>query len=466
MGGVFGVASKNDCVREVFFGTDYHSHLGTSRGGMAIWNGKSIIKVIHNIENAPFRTKFDEDLASLSGNLGMGCISDMEPQPLTVRSHLGHYAITTVGRINNIEELVQKSFSKGSTHFLEMSGNQINPTELVAALIDQEKSFVEGIKKVQKVIKGSCSILILTPDGFFAARDSVGRTPMIIGEKEGAYCISSESCALPNLGYSYRCEAGPGEILFVSADGIEQLSPPNDKMKVCAFLWVYYGYPSSTYEGVNVEIMRYRSGAALARRDNIQVDMVAGIPDSGVAHALGYANESKLPFARPFIKYTPTWPRSFMPQNQDVRKLIAHMKLIPIHQLIKDKKILFCEDSIVRGTQLRETAELLYEAGATEVHVRSACPPLVYGCKFLNFSRNRSDMDMAARQEIEQIEGHDIENYEEYVESGSDKQCCLIERLRKRLNLTSLKFQTTDDMLEAIGLPKEKVCTYCWNGRE
>ena len=434
------------------------------RHGILGWNRHR--KSYSNIENTPFRSKFDSDLSSLFGNIGLGCISDMEPQPLTIRSHHGHYAISTVCRINNLPELVDKSFKKGSVHFLEMSGNMINPTELIAALIDQEDSFEEGIKRVQREVDGSCTLLIMTPDGFYAARDVMGRTPLIIGEKKGAYCISSESSALPNLGYSHKYETGPGEILFVAADGVRQISPPNEHMKICAFLWVYYGYPSSSYEGVNVEMMRYKSGAALARRDSIDVDMVAGIPDSGIAHALGYSNESKIPFYRPFIKYTPTWPRSFMPQDREVRNLVAKMKLIPIHQLIKDKKILFCEDSIVRGTQLSETAELLYGCGASEVHVRSACPPLVYGCKYLNFSRNRTEMELVARQEIKEIEGKEIHSYEEYTDPNNEKQGCMIERIRKRLNLTSLKFQTIDDMLEAIGLPKEKVCTYCWSGRE
>lgn len=467
MGGLFGVVSGHDCVEDVFFGTDYHSHLGTSKGGMAVWNGKNFVRKIHNIENAPFRTKFENDLPLMSGNIGMGCISDAEAQPITVMSHLGNYAIETVGRINNVRELVENSFSNHATHFLEINDGLINPTELVASLIDKEGSYVEGIKRVQEIIDGSCTILLLTPDGFFAARDRYGRTPLIVGEKEGTYCIASETCAFPNLGFTVKHEIGPGEILFISKDGIKQLSPPKEDMKMCAFLWVYYGYPSSAYEGVNVELMRNRCGAALARRDNdLKIDLVAGIPDSGTAHAIGYANESKKPYGRPFVKYTPTWPRSFMPQEQKMRDLVARMKLIPINDMIRGKSLLFCEDSIVRGTQLRETGELLFEAGAAELHVRAASPPLVFGCRYLNFSRNRSEMDLKARRIIREMEGHDVESLEEYVDENSEKHCCMVDMIKKDLNLTSLKYQKLDDMLNAIGLPKDRICTYCWNGKK
>jgi len=467
MGGFFGVVGKKDCVKDLFFGVDYHSHLGTSYGGMAVWTGKAFVRRVHNIENTHFRTKFEDDLSGMSGNMGIGCISDKEPQPLTVCSHLGNYAITTVGRINNTKELVDKTFKKNNAHFLEMSEGEINPTELIAALIDCEPSFEEGISKAQESVDGSCSMLVLTPRGIYAARDRFGRTPMLIGEKEDAFGISFESCAFPNLGYRLKYELGPGEMVLVSPDGVEKIAPPGDSMKICAFLWVYYGYPSSTYEGMNVEVMRYRSGAALARRDDSKVDMVAGIPDSGVAHAIGYANEARIPFGRPFVKYTPTWPRSFMPQDQEVRNLVARMKLIPIYELIHGKRLLFCDDSIVRGTQLRETIELLYDCGAKEVHMRAACPPLVFGCKYLNFSRSRSEMDLAARQSIRELDGNDMpSSLKEYCDPSSEKFCCMVDRIRKRLNLTSLKYQTLEDMLDSIGLPAENVCTYCWNGRE
>ncbi len=466
MGGLFGVISRNDCVTDLFFGTDYHSHLGTARGGMAVWTENGFRRSIHNIENTQFRTKFEKDLQDLSGNLGIGCISDTEPQPLTVCSHLGHYAISTVGRINNMDELLAKVRSDNRVHFLEMNNGKINPTEMVATIIDQFGSFKEGIQKAQEWIKGSCSMLVLTPNGIYAARDRFGRTPLIVGEKEGAYCVSFESCALPNLGYTFKYELGPGEIIFLSQDGIEKISPPGEEMRICAFLWVYYGYPSSTYEGMNVEVMRYRNGAAMARSDTQQADMIAGIPDSGIAHAIGYSNESRVPFGRPFIKYTPTWSRSFMPQDQSMRNLVARMKLIPIPELVKGKRILFCDDSIVRGTQIRETIELLYKCQATEVHMRSACPPLLYGCKYLNFSTSRSEMDLAARQAIRDLEGELPEKLDEYSDPSNKKYHCMVNCIGKKLNLTSLQYQAIHDMLDAIGLPEDKVCTYCWTGKE
>jgi amidophosphoribosyltransferase len=464
MGGLFGVVSKEDCVLDLFYGTDYHSHLGTSRGGLAVLNGKGFTRSIHSIENAQFRSKFEGDIKEMSGNMGIGCISDTEAQPLIIRSHLGNYAITTVGRVNNIQLLVNRVFDKRPAHFLEMSGGEINPTELVSTLIDQETTFEDGIRRAQEAIDGSCSMLILTTDGLYAARDRFGRTPLIVGEKDGAYCVSLETCAFPNMGYRFKYELGPGEVVLLTPEGVEQKVPPGDTLRICAFLWVYYGYPASSYEGMNVETMRYRSGAALARNDDVKVDTVAGVPDSGIAHAIGYSNEAHIPYTRPFVKYTPTWPRSFMPQNQDVRNLVARMKLIPIGELIQGKRLLFCEDSIVRGTQLRETVQLLYDCGAKDVHVRPACPPLIYGCKFLNFSRSRSDLDLAGRRAIRELEGSDGVHLEEYADPTSEKHRAMVDCIRHRLNLTTLRYQTIPDMLGAIGLPKEKVCTYCWDG--
>jgi amidophosphoribosyltransferase len=465
MGGLFGVISRNDCVTDLFFGTDIIP-IWVQPGRYGRMDRKWLQKIHTYIENTQFRTKFEKDLQDLSGNLGIGCISDTEPQPLTVCSHLGHYAISTVGRINNMDELLAKVRSDNRVHFLEMNNGKINPTEMVATIIDQFGSFKEGIQKAQEWIKGSCSMLVLTPNGIYAARDRFGRTPLIVGEKEGAYCVSFESCALPNLGYTFKYELGPGKIIFLSQDGIEKISPPGEEMRICAFLWVYYGYPSSTYEGMNVEVMRYRNGAAMARSDTQQADMIAGIPDSGIAHAIGYSNESRVPFGRPFIKYTPTWSRSFMPQDQSMRNLVARMKLIPIPELVKGKRILFCDDSIVRGTQIRETIELLYKCQATEVHMRSACPPLLYGCKYLNFSTSRSEMDLAARQAIRDLEGELPEKLDEYSDPSNKKYHCMVNCIGKKLNLTSLQYQAIHDMLDAIGLPEDKVCTYCWTGKE
>jgi amidophosphoribosyltransferase len=465
MGGVFGVASKQDCVQDLFYGTDYHSHLGTRRGGMAVLNSHGYTRFIHNIENAQFRSKFDDDLSKMAGNLGIGVISDTEDQPLIIGSHLGRYAIVTVGRINNIAGLADEEFEKHAVHFSEMSGGEINPTELVASLIDREDTFTAGIHHAQEAIDGSSSMLILTKVGIYAARDLHGRTPVIIGERDGSYCASMETCAFPNLDYHLLRELGPGEIVLITPDGIEQKAPPNDKLRICSFLWVYYGYPASTYEGLNVEVMRNRNGASLARADDVEVDLVAGIPDSGTAHAIGYANEAKVPYCRPFIKYTPTWPRSFMPQNQDVRNLVARMKLIPITDMIKGQRLLFCEDSIVRGTQLRETIQRLYESGAEEVHMRPACPPLIHGCKFLNFSRSKSELDLAGRQAIRELEGNHEVPLEEYADPHSDPHHAMVDRIRNRLNLTTLRYQALPDMVEAIGLPKPCVCTYCWDGK-
>lgn len=467
MGGFFAVASKESCVLDLFYGTDYHSHLGTRRAGMAVYGEGGFNRAIHNIQNAPFRTKFEHDVESLEGNLGIGCISDFEPQPLLVNSHLGSFAITTVGKINNADALVKECFESGHTHFLEMSGGTINPTEITAALINQKSSIVEGLQYVQQKVQGSLSVLLLTPKGIYAARDRVGRTPIIIGKKEGAFCASFESFAYLNLGYDDYKELGPAEIVYMTPDGVETVSAPGKEMKICSFLWIYYGYPTSCYEGVNVENMRYQCGRLLAKRDDVKPDSVAGVPDSGVAHAIGYANESGIPFSRPFIKYTPTWPRSFMPTNQAQRNLIARMKLIPVHELIKDKSLLMIDDSIVRGTQLRETTEFLYHSGAKEVHIRPACPPLLYGCKYLNFSRSSSEMDLITRRIIQKREGDNAEAVlQDYADPDSKNYNEMVEEIRKQLNFTTLRFHRLDDMIESIGLEPCKLCTYCWNGKE
>ena len=465
MGGLFGVAAKKDCVLDVYFGTDYHSHLGTSKGGMAVWNGNSFYRAIHNIENTQFRAKFEPELAKLKGNVGIGCISDTEAQPLTVRSHLGQYAISTVGKINNLDAIAKEAFSHNNMHFLESNRGHINPTELVSAIIDLEDSFQAGLLKAQELICGSCSILVLTPQGIYASRDKFGRTPLVIGHKEGSYCVSFESCTFANLGYHFHYELGPGEIVFLTPDGIDKITPPRTTMKMCAFLWVYYGYPSSTYEGMNVELMRYRNGAAMAKNDDVKIDMVAGVPDSGIGHAIGYSNQSKIPFGRPFIKYTPTWSRSFMPQDQEIRNLVARMKLMPIPELVANQRLLFCDDSIVRGTQLRETVDLLYQCKAREVHIRAACPPLVFGCKFLNFSVSRSEMDLVARQAIIELEGKEPASFAEYCDPASEKYHLMLECIKKHLGFSTLKYQNIHDMVEAIGLGKDKLCTYCWNGQ-
>ncbi len=466
MGGLFGAASKKDCVLDVYFGTDYHSHLGTSKGGMAVWNGNCFNRAIHNLENIQFRAKFESELPKLKGNMGIGCISDTEAQPLTVRSHLGQYSITTVGKINNVDEIVSKIFADKNIHFMETSRGVINPTELVSAIIDQENSFKDGLLKAQDMIQGSCTILLLTSHGIYASRDKYGRTPLVVGAKQDSYCVTFESCTFANLGYIFHYELGPGEIVLVTPEGIQNVAPKREKKKICSFLWVYYGYPSSTYEGMSVELMRYRNGAAMAKNDDVTVDMVAGVPDSGVGHAIGYSNESKIPFGRPFIKYTPTWSRSFMPQDQEIRNLVARMKLMPIPELVAGKKLLFCDDSIVRGTQLRETVELLYSSGAKEVHIRSACPPLVFGCKFLNFSTSRSEMDLIARQAIIEMEGKEPESLQEYCDPDNEKYNCMLECIKKRLNFSTLKFQNIHDMVAAIGIGEENLCTYCWNGKE
>ncbi len=468
MGGFFGVASKEDCMFDLFFGTDYHSHLGTRRAGMAVYDRKNgFDRAIHNIENAPFRTKFDKDFATMHGTMGIGCISDYEPQPLIVRSHHGTYAIVTVGKINNTDKIVEHLFASGHSHFLEMSGGDINATELVASIINQKQNLIEGIQYAQEIIEGSMTMLLLTPRGIYAARDRLGRTPVVIGHKEGSYCVSFESFAYLNLGYTEAKELGPGEIVVVTPEGLETLAAPGKEMRICTFLWVYYGYPSSSYEGISVEEMRYRCGAMLAKRDDAHPDTVAGVPDSGTAHAVGYANESGIPFSRPFIKYTPTWPRSFMPTVQTQRDLIARMKLIPVHELIQNRSLLLIDDSIVRGTQLRETTEFLYQSGAREVHVRPACPPLVYGCKFLNFSRSTSVMDLITRRVIKEMNGtEEPANLEKYSDPESAEYKDMVETIGKKLNFTSLRYHRLDDMIQSVGLDKCKLCTYCWDGKE
>jgi len=465
MGGFFGIASKQDCVSELFFGTDYHSHLGTKRGGMAVLNGGTYTRFIHDISNAQFRSKFEDDVLKMHGQSGIGVISDYDDQPLIIGSHLGSYSIVTVGAIHNTAEIVDRAFRKGGIHFSEMSGDEINPTELVATLIDQEGNFSDGIRNAQEQIEGSCSILLLTRDGVYASRDRMGRTPVIIGKGERGYAATMESCALPNLEYTHLRDLGPGETVLMTPEGIEIKNPPKEKMQICSFLWVYYGYPASSYEGVNVEVARYRCGAALAENDDAEVDNVAGIPDSGTAHALGYATKSGIRYSRPFVKYTPTWPRSFMPQQQQGRNLEAKMKLIPSRELTEGRKLLFCDDSIVRGTQLGDILRRLYDYGAREIHMRPACPPLVYGCKYLNFSRSKSEMDLAARKAIHEIQGDSLAGLEEYSDWRTDKYQAMLERIRKRIGMDSLKYQRLDDMVEAIGLPREKLCTYCWSGK-
>lgn len=469
MGGFFGVALKEACNLDLFYGTDYHSHLGTRRGGMATYGSDGWKRAIHNIENSPFRTKFEKDVDTMKGNIGIGCISDYDPQPILIQSHLGCFGITTVGKINNADQLIRNLYENGHTHFQSMTNGQINSTELVAALICKKDSFVEGIRYVQSVVEGSMTLLLLTENGIYAARDLLGRTPVVIGKKENAYCVSFESFAYINLGYTDYKELGPGEIVYVTPESVETVSPACEKMRICSFLWVYYGYPTSSYEGVGVEEMRYNCGKLLAQRDDhsIDVDIVAGVPDSGIAHAIGYANESGIPYARPFIKYTPTWPRSFMPTTQSQRNLIARMKLIPVHSLIEDRSLLLIDDSIVRGTQLRETTEFLYQSGAKEVHVRPACPPLLYGCKYLNFSRSKSDLDLITRRIIREWEGdNDVNVLGEYADPNSERYAAMLEEIRKRQNFTSLRYHRLDDLIKSIGIDACQVCTYCFNGVE
>lgn len=473
MGGFFGVTSKQDCVLDIFFGVDYHSHLGTKRGGMALHSKtKGFQRQIHNIENTPFRTKFENDLHDFEGCAGIGCISDSDPQPLLVRSHLGMYAITTIGAINNADELIQSEFDKGH-QFMSLSSGKVNETELIACLINQKEDLISGIKYAQDVIKGSVTLLILTADdAIIAARDNLGRLPVLIGKDEEGYSVSFESFAYQKLGYENEYELGPGEIVKITPEGYETLKPAGEDMKICAFLWSYYGYPNSNYEGVNVEVMRYKNGEIMARDEAINgtlpdVDYVAGIPDSGVPHAMGYAKQSGQTYARPFVKYTPTWPRSFTPANQKIRNRVAKMKQIPVPELIEDKKLLFVDDSIVRGTQLRETVDFLYHSHAKEVHMRSACPPIMYGCKFLNFTSKGSEDDLLARRIIHELEGIAGDAHlDEYTDVSTERGKCLLKSICEKFGFSSLGYQSLEGLLEAIGLPREKVCTYCWNGKE
>ncbi|MGC2872536.1 amidophosphoribosyltransferase [Ihubacter sp. rT4E-8] len=469
MGGFFGVAAQQDCVFDLFFGIDYHSHLGTRRGGMAVYGNGKFNRSIHNIENAPFRTKFDREVNDMHGTMGIGCISDYEPQPLIIRSHHGTYALTTVGKINNSDSLVQGLFDTGHAHFLEMSGGEVNATELVAALINQKENMIEGIHYALESVEGSLSVLVMNQAGIYAARDKYGRTPIVVGKKEDAFCVSFENFAYKNLGYSDYKELGPGEIVVINDKNCVTLMNPNEEMKICTFLWVYYGYPASAYEGLSVEKMRNICGTKMAQRDDVEADIVAGVPDSGIAHAVGYANESGIPYSRPFIKYTPTWPRSFMPTIQSKRDLIAKMKLLAVNDLIEDKTMILIDDSIVRGTQLRETVEFLYQCGAKAVHVRPACPPLLYSCKYLNFSRSTSEMDLITRRVIARLENGnaaDEKLLQEYADPESEKYEKMVDEIRKEMGFTTLRFNRLDDMLDATGLPHNKLCTYCWNGKE
>jgi amidophosphoribosyltransferase len=462
MSGFFGCVTKHDCVYDVFYGTDYNSHLGTKRGGMCVSGEGGFQRAIHSLENDYFRTKFEPELAGFKGRAGMGIISDWQSQPLIINSHMGTFALAIVGKISNFEELEQRAL-KQCRHFSEMSGTGINQTELVAMLIAEEETFVEGIKNVFERIKGSCSMLILVEDGIIAARDKLGRTPIVVGRKKDAWAVTSESISFPNLDYETDHELGPGEIMHITSDGARQLSPPGEKMQICSFLWVYYGYPASVYEGVNVESCRYRCGASLARKDTTPVDFVSGIPDSGLGHAIGYSNERKLPYYRAFVKYTPTWPRSFMPQDQSQRDFIARMKLIPNHEMIEGQRMVFCDDSIVRGTQLKDNTKKLFDEGAAEVHIRIACPTLLFPCEFLNFSNSRSSLDLAGRKAVSEIEGTDMVNYDDYLNTDSEAHHEMVEKIRKRLKINSLKFQHLSDLVTAIGLPKEKLCTHCWD---
>lgn len=473
MGGFFGAVSKRDCVLDIFFGVDYHSHLGTRRGGMAIYDpAVGFQRQIHNIENSPFRTKFERDLADFHGCSGIGCISDSDPQPLLVRSHLGFYAIATVGIINNAEQLVETYFSEPGYQFMAQSSGRINATELTAAIINQKDSLIDGIRYAQEMIDGSSTILLLCEDGIIVARDRLGRLPVLVGQNDDGCCVSFESFAYQKLGYQTVYELGPREIVKITAEGVQSLAPPADKMRICAFLWTYYGYPNSDYEGVNVELMRYRNGEIMARDEVLQgrlpkVDYVAGVPDSGIPHAIGFANRSGKSFARPFVKYTPTWPRSFMPSNQDVRNQVAKMKQIPVPELIEGKKLLFVDDSIVRGTQLRETVEFLYNSGAAEVHMRSACPPIMYGCKYLNFSRSNSDMELLARRTVQELEGDEGQKYlDEYADASTERGQCLLKTICRQMGFDSLGYQSLNGLMEAIGIDKDKICTYCWTGKE
>ncbi len=462
MSGFFGISSKKDCIADLFFGIDYHSHLGTRYGGMAVATTEGFNKAIHSLDNSYFRTKFEPDISKLKGKRGIGIISDLEPQPMIVNSHLGRFAVVSVGKVFNIDQLESEFLSK-RRHFSETGGTKLNPTELIAMLITEGDSFETGIATVQEKVKGSCSLLVLTEKGLYAARDKLGRTPIVVGKNGDAYIAASESSSFPPLNFDMEYYLGPGEILFITPEGYEQCQKPGDKLQICSFLWVYFGYPPSFYEGLNVEECRYRCGEALARNDDVEADFVSGIPDSGIGHALGYSNERRIPYKRPYVKYTPTWPRSFMPQNQEVRDLVAKMKLISNNNLIRKKKIIFCEDSIVRGTQLQDKIKALFEIGAREVHMRVACPPLVFPCIFHNFSTSRSTMELASRKAIFELEGRDTDDLSEYIQDDSEKYQAMVERIRKRIGATSLKYQRMTDLVDAIGLPIEKLCTHCWD---
>ena len=474
MGGFFGAVSRTDAIADVFFGTDYHSHLGTKRAGMAAYDCEiGLQREIHNISNSPFRTRFEHVFDEMQGTAAIGCISDSDPQPLLICSNVGKYAICVIGIINNAEELIKKHLSETGGHFNAMTGGKVNSTELVAALIDQKKTFCEGILFAQDVIEGSATILILRDGGtLIAARDRMGRTPMLVGKGEDGYCVTFESFAYKKLGYDDECELGPGEIVEISADGITQLAPARKEMRICAFLWSYYGFPTATYEGVNVEVMRYRNGRIMAQNDallgnNEGIDYICGVPDSGTPHAIGYANESDIPFARPYIKYTPTWSRSFMPNSQADRKKIAKMKQIPVHELIKDKNLLFVDDSIVRGTQLKETVDFLSQNGARAIHMRSACPPIMYSCKYLNFSRATSEMELLARRIVMELEGEEgFSHLEEYSDASTERGKKLRASICEKLHFDSVEFQSLEGVIKAIGIEPCKLCTYCWNGKE
>lgn len=463
MGGFFGTISNSACATDLFYGTDYNSHLGTRRGGMVTLHDGVFKRAIHNLENSYFRLRFEADLDKFQGNSGIGIISDTDPQPIFVSSHLGKYAIVTVAKVNNIAELEKELLDKGS-HFTEFNSGQINQTELIALLISQGNSFIEGIELVQEKIKGSCSMLILTEEGIIAARDKWGRTPVLIGKKDGAYAASSEPCSFPNLGFELIYDVGPGEIVMLTPETLTQLRRPNDKMQVCSFLWVYYGYPVSDYEGINVDAVRYASGQAMARKDDVEADYVAAIPDSGIGMGLGYAEGKRIPYRRAIIKYTPTWPRSFTPANQEIRELVAKMKLIPNRHLLKDKRIIFCDDSIVRGTQLHDNVDILYGYGAKEVHIRLGSPPILFSCPYIGFAASRSPMELIARRTVKELEGDDAKNLDKYAKTDSEQYKNMIECIRKKLNITTLKFNTVEDLIDSIGLPKECVCTYCYNG--
>ncbi|MEZ7885432.1 MAG: amidophosphoribosyltransferase [Bacteroidales bacterium] len=464
MGGLFGVISKKRCITDLFYGTDYHSHLGTRRGGMVTFNqNKSFSRSIHNLENSYFRSKFELDLPKFDGNSGLGVISDTDPQPIIINSHLGKYALTTVGKINNISQLENELIAKGRT-FTELSSGQTNPTELAALLISEGKTFTEGIKIFQNSIKGSCTLMILTEDGIIAARDKYGRTPLVIGKKEGAYAIASETCSFANLEYEEEYYIGPGEIVKITADGYEQLCKPEEKMQICSFLWIYYGYPTSTYEKINVDDVRYGIGYEMGQNDETELDVSSAIPDSGTGMAIGFAHGKRIPYRCAVVKYTPTWPRSFMPADQSIRDLVAKMKLIPNKSLLREKRIAFCDDSIVRGTQLRDNVEVLYGYGAKEVHIRISCPPLVYPCSFLNFSASKSPLELITRRYIQEKEGSHDKNLGKYVQANSPEYASMVKYIKEELKLASLKFNSIDTIVKSIGLPKEKICTHCFDG--